>query len=180
MRLGDVLMAEIAGDVLGADDFEDQDDWADDVIALFGSQRAAARELGVPRSTLRGWLAGRTPKRGTSWMAGNLADRNRRQAVADRADAVRAANADSIRIHGTVRYRGGGTMKGAENRDAPVGLYLDEGVIDALIDAAQAGAGPDELAAIFHEHINDNGWFAQTFDPNGPAYWDIDWIEGLS
>lgn len=181
--LGEALFAMLAGEageLEEVEEFEDEDEWREQVIDMFGSVARAARELNVPRSTLRGWLAGRTPKRGRSWFSGEL----RRSAAArfldpDRAARLRGANLDNLHIHGTYRYAGGAAMKGAENRDVPIGTYLREDTLDALIDAYLAGATGDELAEIFAEHITDGGFYADTFSGRDGGHWDIDFIEGL-
>lgn len=177
--LGELLLAELVGDDFDEDAYEDPEDWRENVIDLYGSVSAASRALSVPRSTLRGWLAGRTPKRGSSWLSGQLSRRARAREVSTWADRIRMTDHTSIRIHGTYRYAGGQSMKGAEDRDVPIGEYLGPGVIDALVEAAENGAGPDELAEVFADYITDGGFYADTFSGRDGGHWDIDYIDGF-
>lgn len=174
--IGTVLFQALGGGPEEVDDYDDPDSWRDDVIEIFGSVSKAARELGVPRSTLRGWLAGREPKRGADWFSGRLLRAARPTAVADR---IRDLPATGVRIHGTFRYDGGGSMKGAEDRDVPIGEYLAPYVLADLADAYVEGAGPEQLAEIFADNIIDGGFYSQTFSGDAGGEWVIDYIDGL-
>lgn len=150
-----------------------------------GSLAAFAREAGVSASTMRGWASGRKPRSSQS----GLVDTMRAEA---RADALGAGNFDNISaltIVGKYGYRdkdGGhftaSNSRGAADRDRTVQLgdYLQPSTGPRLVQAYLAGAGPERLGQIFADGINDNGFYARTFDPDNADGdgWDIDAITG--
>jgi hypothetical protein len=172
MDLGHAIFRELGGAQGQREtviDLTDALDWL--VQQAGGNVSRAAREMGVPRRTLRRWLAGAEPRE------------ERAEAITEAArEAQRESFGDigGLRVEATFWYAGGGTMKDAENRDIPLGDYLDDWVSDSLIDAYLDGAGPDELGEILASGINDvNGWYAANFDPTNPdGQWDVHTISG--
>lgn len=161
------------------DDYLDQSSWRDVVLDLYdGNVSATARDLGVPRSTLRGWLAGRTPKRGREWVAERFSRRAKSEIAKVRAPRILAMSWDSVTFHGTFRYEDGGSMRGAEERHIPIGRYVNPAVNEALIAAAERGAGPEDLQRVFADHITDNGFYEQTIRGDW-GDWDITEVTGL-
>lgn len=148
--------------------------------AAGGVASRAAGLAGVPPSTFRGWLHGRQPKAERAGQMFTAALRAQRRARLPKGRERRLRNSDmsGVTVMGTFRYAGGGSMRGAEDREVDLGSYMDN-VADDLVDAFLDGASTDELAAIFHEGINDGGFYEQTFDPGNPdGGWDIDDISG--
>lgn len=143
------------------------------------SVSAAARELGVPRRTLRGWLEGRQPRGGGGWLVDEARREQRRERLSPaRERKLRAPGAlDDVKIVGGLTY--GSTPD--PDRDYDVGSWLDE-VQNDIIDAYLDGASTDELAEIFHEGINDGGFYADVLDPGdygtSQLHVDITDIEG--
>lgn len=155
----------------------------DTLARAHGSLSAAARALNVPRTTMRGWRAGRRPKGGWADTLAILAsDEDRRTRLTeDREARLRAGGGGHIRIQGTYMYAGGGHMKGAEDRDLDIGTWLHDDTLDRLIDVYLAGGDEDELANTFAYSITDGDFYANTFNPqNDHGYWEIDSIEGLN
>lgn len=177
MRLGDALMEALGGE---GDEYDSPRDAAAELVEHYGSVAGAARALDVPRRTLRGWLAGKTPRGGGGWL-GDIAREFDRAGRLDEDDQDRIRSADSeIEVTGTFRYNGGGSMKGAEDRTISLGTYLAPGTMSRVLDLYLGGADADDLARAFHDGINDQGFYADTFDPdNSDGYWDVDSIGGL-
>lgn len=179
MRLGRALFEHMAGAELDdePDDFADALDWF--VDEHDGNVSAAARSAGVSRTTFRRWLAGGSTSAGrsSSILAGARA-------------GFRVSGLDvsgdlsGLRITATLFYAGGGVVKGSEDRDLPIGDYLDAWVGDALIEAYLDGAGPDELERLFAAGVNDNGGFYESTFAGGGLHsdmvWDVAAIEGWS
>jgi len=138
-----------------------------------------ARDLGVSRSTLRGWRDGRTPRTDRRWIVTEAEQHQRRERLdRDRERHLRRPWAlDGLQVTATYHYARGGSMKGTEQRTLPLGDYMND-VADELVDAYLDGASPAELAEIFTDGINDHGWYAQTFSEDGDGAWDIHGMEG--
>lgn len=146
--------------------------------AAYGSDRAAARAMDVPASTWRGWRKGRTPALGFDWLIETAEQDDRRERLSDELEAElrQPFSTEPLRVRATFNYNAGGSMKGAENRNLPLGGYLND-VGSDLVDAYLAGADADELEAILVDAIADRGFYAQTFSsPEG--MWDIHRLEG--
>jgi hypothetical protein len=138
------------------------------LYARIKSQNRLAEVLGVPRRTLRRWLAGETPSR-------TGPDRVRRETIENSAKAIirrddhaalqaqrrsrltpakerKARGAQAIEVKGTLRYDGDKRtikfMVGASDG-------LDSGVPDAIVDAFLDGASADDGA-----HVQNEGLFA--------------------
>jgi hypothetical protein len=172
VALGDALYAEItAGGYTNQDDGEDQDYGLTDALADLGRGRSTAelaRELGVPRTTLRRWMAGATPKRDVGPIIAVGQTIRRAEDVAGREDQLR----DNI---GNVVVRGWITVsKDVSRRDVRAqNLQLNDSTGDQLIDAFLNGATPARLAAIFTRNVgdkfyrrvlNDGSWNVLTVD----------------
>lgn len=171
--LGHALLDLMGGGQVGEADYYDPPGAVDVLVDYYGSLSAAARELGIPRRTMRGWAEGRTPRGGGGWLSELAAQLER--------DMYGAPDIDDgdVEISGTFRYAGGGSMKGAEDRTVNIGDYLSPGTMANVRAAYLAGADGPQLAEIFHAGINDNGFYADTFDPANPSGgWDIDIIGG--
>lgn len=167
--LGEALMDALGGDVgPGAGVSPRTAAWG--LVGALGGVSQAARELGVPRSTFRRWLAGSTPKGGGEWIAEAARD-----AWRDRAEGPGSLTEADFRVTGTYDYASGGSMKGCEDRDIPLGTYMRPGTLDAVVEAYRAGADAEELGEIAADGINDrNGFYRDTFDPANPrGSWDI-------
>lgn len=136
-----------------------------DALAYFGrlaggSVRAMATLMGVPRRTLRDWMAGATPSAA------------RRKAVADsarlsarrerlrpgRENRLRASDSSDVTIVAVYNYDGG------DARTVRIGDYLDPDTINQVVDAYLDGASPDELRTGFASNIQDpTGFYERTF-----------------
>lgn len=179
MRLGQALMSALGG----AETVWTPSAAVDTLARAHGSLSAAARALDVPRTTMRGWRAGRRPKGGWADTLAILAgDEDRRDRMTEAHEQqLRDAGPGEIRIRGTYFYAGGGSMKGAEDRDLDIGTWLADDTLDRLIDLYLNGADADELENAFAYSIRDGGFYAATFDPQNPeGYWEIDSIGGLN
>lgn len=152
---------------------------AEGLVGLFGGVSQAAREMGVPRSTFRRWLAGSTPKGPNAGQLEEFARDEWRTAQADNDRWTHGIG--ELRVVGTFDYAAGGSMKGAERRDIPLGQYMDAGALDRLVDAYRDGADAEELGEIAADAINDPaGFYRSTFDPDNPrGHWDIERITGI-
>ena len=163
MRLGDALMAAFGG--AGPSDYVPQGAAAE-LVEHYGSVAGAARALDVPRRTFRGWLAGRSPRGGGGWLGDVAREFWRAEHLSESVSA-------SVPATGT-----GNTMKGTEHRRISIGGYLAPGTVDRVRDLYLGGGDADELARTFHSGITDQGFYADTFDPdNDMGYWDIEWID---
>lgn len=150
------------------------------LIAAGGVAARAARLVGVPASTFRGWIRGRQPKaeRAGAFVAAAQRQQRRDRLPRGRERRLRRNRLDGVRVTGTYLYAAGGPAAYATDRDIGLGRYLDD-VTDELLDAYLDGAEPSQLGEILAEAINDRGFYEQTFDPDNPAGgWDISSFEG--
>lgn len=142
------------------------------------SVSAAARDLGVARSTLRGWIAGRTPRGGRRQDIVDRASREQRRARLPRRreQRMRDNGLSGLTVIARYQYDSGPV----ENfREVDLGQYLAD-VADQLLDAYLDGAPVEDLAEIFHEAIHDSPFYEKTFDPtlDDEIGWDIRDIRG--
>ncbi len=137
------------------------------------STAAMARSLGVPRSTLRRWLAGTsTPRshRQDSIVNAIRSAQRRLRLTPGRERRLRRAETGEIKMVARYRYDPPNLW-----RTVDIGRYLDPAMRKELVDSYLAGGTADDFHAIFHDNILDAGFYAQTFDPdigygNG---WDV-------
>lgn len=143
----------------------------------YASVSAMARDLDVPRSTLRGWLAGRTPRGGGvagireealfRWRSDSL---NPQRAHAMRQDW----SADSLVVVAAYQYDAKAKQQEAV-REVRLGEYLAD-IGESLVDAFLDGASPDELEGIVVDAISDHGFYAETF---ASGHWDVEAVNWL-
>lgn len=179
MQLGEALFAAMAGQPAG----NEPASFSDALAYLsqdYGSTSAMARDLGVARSTLRGWLGGRAPRSAPPGIQEQATFQWRSEQLGGRRKAAMRADwsSDSISIIGTYSYdRGKGphTRPADEGREIKLGEYLNDCGED-LVDAFLDGAGPNELEEILVDAINDHGFYAETF-ANGE--WDVEAVNWI-
>lgn len=152
-------------------------DWLLD--AAGGKAAGAARMIGVPASTFRGWMRGREPRadRAGGVFAAALRAQRRARLPRGREHRMRRANAlAGVKIVGGLHY---GSGEPEPDRDVALGSYLDE-VQGAVLDAYLDGAPLQELAEIFHDGINGAQFYEDTFDPDpdNPMGWEIYDLDG--
>lgn len=136
-----------------------------DQVRDSGSQAQAARDMGIPRSTLRRWLKGGRPAKPARVLAGRmLAQRQtERRRVGDLLDSEPPGN---IRMVGAINY---GTSPEPE-RDVNLGAYLPWTFKDDVLKVIAAGGGPEELQKLLIESLTDD-FYAQSI---ADGWWDID------
>ena len=165
MALGDALYAELSG---GGYTSEDDDDYTlQDALEDLGrgqSVRSLAAELGVPRSTLRGWLAGATPKMNVAPLLDVARSIRRAEQLAGNGGPGFLDAADFM-VGGWIQ------ISSEKPRYATVPaskLDLDPDLGERLTDAYLAGAGPERLAHVFTKGVGDkfyrNALRANKFD----------------
>lgn len=178
--LGEALLAALGGDV-GPSAVASPRVAAQGLVGVFGGVSQAARELGVPRSTFRGWLAGRQPSAGMAGQLEEFAREEWRQAQADNDQWTHGpADISQLRVVGTYDYAAGKGRRSDENRDIPLGQYMDASALAELRQAYADGADAEELHEIAWSAINDGGFYSKTFDPDGHAgEWDVQSITGI-
>lgn len=178
--IGEAVMAAIAGGPVR--DVATVSGGVQAWISEYGSLRAAARQMGVAPSTLRGWRDGRTPRGGIgSWLieSGRAIKRAAQLDPAREARMRQDWSLDRLKVTATYHYASGGTMRHgrSDERVLDLGPYMAD-VGEQLVDAYLDGASADELGDIFVGGIGDNGWYAQTFREEGDGAWDILTWEG--
>jgi hypothetical protein len=122
--------------------------------AAGGSVSAAARLMGVPRRTARDWYAGkglgpRSAERRRHVAESATVSSRRQRLAAGREGRLRGGDQYDIVVKGVYNYDGG------EERDVRIGPYLDDGTLDAVVDAYLDGADAAELRQLFADHITD-------------------------
>jgi hypothetical protein len=130
------------------------------IVAGAGSVSGAARLLDVPRSTVRGWIAGRRPK-------GNAAAVVVQTAVGmERRDRLRPGRERRLAAQGRVTFEGQqkGRPGGRTVTLSEDGLYLRGGTIRAVIDAFLSGAPIAALGVALHRGITDD-FYRAMFHP---------------
>lgn len=176
MTPGEAIYREITG---GRSPRTEITGWRDGLAWLrgqAGSTSALARELGVNRSTLRGWLDGRTPRGDRAGMVARAALRAQRRArlPKGREKRLRAPGSLSdVKMVGSLNY---GTEPEPE-RDLNIGDYLAD-IQNDLVDAYLDGASTDELADILAGGIEDADFYADTLSSDGSMDWDITSMDG--
>lgn len=152
MSLGDALYAELSA---GGYTYDDDEELAlgDALDELGRGQSVAqlARELGVPRSTLRGWYAGAKPKRDVGGILSVARTMRRAADLQGREDELRD-NIMGVSITGWL------VVSSDPPRRATVPanrLDLDPDIADDIIEAYLSGAGPGRLAALFTRGVGD-------------------------
>lgn len=153
MSLGDALYAELsAGGYTYEED--DEDYTLADALQDLGrgqSVRSLAAELGVARSTLRGWLAGAVPKRDVGPLMDVARNIRRAEDIEDRRDELLAGFMD-LDLDGWIQIS---SEKPRRSTVPASRLDIDESVADDLIDAYLGGAGPGRLQQIFARAVGD-------------------------
>lgn len=180
MDLGSAVYEAMAGGAAGGEPagFRDALNYlADGAI----STSALARDLGVARSTLRGWLGGRTPRgaRGDRIVEGAQLEWRRDVLSSSRERQMRSDwSTDSLVVVGTYTYDGkAGPRSADEDREVALGEYLND-VGENLVDAFLDGATPQELGDIVADAINDHGFYADSFG-GGSGSWDVSEVRWL-
>jgi transcriptional regulator with XRE-family HTH domain len=159
VALGDALYAEItAGGYTNQDD-DDQAYGLTDALADLGRGRSTAelaRELGVPRTTLRRWIAGATPKRDVNPIIEVARTVRRAEAVAEREDDLRAGMS-GVTVTGWLTV-----SKDVSRRTVNAQtLQLDPHLGDRLMDAYLNGAGPAKLRQVFIAGVGEPWYRSQ-------------------
>jgi len=149
-----------------------------DALAYFrrlagGSVRAMSTLMGVPRRTLRDWLAGATPR-----------DASKRRAIAQ--SATLSARRDRLKPGRESRLRGNDVedviivarynySDDEDEREVEIGRYLDADTIDHLVDSYLNGTSPADLRLEFADKItgDETGFYTRTFA--NPASSDDGW-----
>src|SRR4029434_7481339 len=112
-----------------------------------GVASAAARLIGVPASTFRGWLRGRQPKDPGALVDATQRAQRRQRLPRGRERRMRRPGALSgLVLLGAYKY------DGPQRRRAEIGRYLDE-VQDELLDAYLEGSPEEDLASVLTEAI---------------------------
>lgn len=148
------------------------------VKAAGGNVSAAARLAGVPRRSMRDWLSGKsTPgmeRRRALRDSARFSER-RSRLTPRRESRLRGRSSDGIVIKGRYNYD---ALDGLyDNRNVTIGPYMDDGVIERLVDAYLSGSGPTEMRQIFAEHVNDpSGFYSRTMalPPTDDHGWTVE------
>lgn len=172
MSLGDELY-QILGEsssYVEEEDFELVD--ALDELREEGQSTAAfARELGVPRTTLRRWLAGGKPRINVTPIV-NVARSIRRVRVLDeRETSLRAGWPRSLFGRVKVSKRSSARTVSAQQ------LQLNHQVGDRLVTAFLNGAGPNRLGMIFVRSVGDD-WYRGALLGRAGTFFDVDNVDG--
>src|SRR5262245_39446083 len=137
-----------------------------------GSVSSLGRLLGVPRSTLRGWLAGAHARRDTSEIEEFGRYEQRREVLSrHRERRLRHAPASGIKVRGTYNY------PGERPRMIDLGRWMDDR-LERVVDAYLDGASPAELGREFAGLINDGGFYEREFGDEPDYGFDVDFISG--
>lgn len=141
-----------------------------------GSVSALARETGIPRSTLRGWAAGRSP-RGSAGRA--FTDTMRGEARADALAEGGFSDVSGLTITGRYTYSGRRGKGDDRDRVVQLGDYLTRSTGDRLVEAYLDGADAEELQEILSDGLNDD-FYRETFHPGADSNhtWDVHSISG--
>lgn len=155
-------------------------------VNAMGGKAQAARQLDVPRRTLRNWLAGTMPPPERKARITSLVVRAQRRGRLDAKREARLRNAKTIRIEGKDRYNGedrkvtfqigesGSTGIAADVMDRLINSYLAGG--EALDNPSESsdlfGGGGRGLAAIIADSISDD-WYREFFQATDPD-WGVD------
>jgi len=137
------LIAGITTDLCGTD----TTDLPALVRALGGNVSAAARAVGVPRSTLRGWLAGRTPKR---------ANRAITAAARGALTVIHRPGHYAAAYNGTKTLRISGTItksRDSRSRTINVGQYIPQSLMKRIL-TTWAGAKDNTADTLLNNAID--------------------------
>lgn len=177
MDLGEVIYREITN---GRSPHTEVTSWSDAlelIVGEAGSGRAAARELGIAETTLRGWRHGRTPRDGGDFVLDAALKMQRRARLRPGREArLRKPGAlGEAKLVGRLSYDGAPEP----DRDVGIGDYLSE-VQNDLVDAYLDGASLDELAEIFVDGIEGATFYEETMGAGGAGHmeWDFDSLDG--
>lgn len=136
-----------------------------------GNVSGAARLAGVPRRTMRDWLAGKglgprsQARRDGVKKSAQLSARRDRLGARKEA-RIRDKDPGECTLKATYNYDGG------DPRNVLIGHYLTHDAYDQLGDAYLDGADPDDLRELFADMITDAPFYAETMrnpqtDPHG-------------
>lgn len=141
----------------------------------YGSMSEFAREVGIPRTTLRRWAAG-----GKSGARGQSLLESMREEAGASVDEL--ADMGDVELIGKYGYRSAGGFVASDTmtRTVRIGDYLQPSTGERLVDAFNHGADAEQLHKIFADGINDGGFYARTMQPDSPTYdaWEIDALDG--
>ena len=131
------------------------------VKAASGNVSAAARLAGVPRRTMRDWVAGKptSDERRAQIVASAQMSERRARLAPGREKRLRALDGPgATSLVGTYNYGDG------DEREVLIGPYLDEGTIPDMLDAYLSGASPEDLRERFADHITNDptGFYPRT------------------
>lgn len=147
-----------------------------------GNPSAAARLAGVPRWTMRDWLAGKglgprsAARRDALVESARLSERRARLGPKKEA-RIRAAGGGAIydiQVTGSYNYDGASSTRPA----ITISDYMESDAGEQLVDAYLSGAGPDELRTLFANLIVDAPFYAETMGlpPGSEHGW---WVTDL-
>lgn len=177
MDLGEAIYREITGGRSPHTELRGWSDALEFIVGQAGSGRAAARELGIAETTLRGWRHGRTPRDGGDYVLDAARRMQRRARLRPGREArLRQPGAlDDAKLVGRLSYDGAPEP----DRDVMIGDYMAD-VQNDIIDAYLEGASLDELGEIFLEGITGADFYSETMGPDGGDHmsWDFDSLDG--
>lgn len=137
------------------------------VRAAGGNVSAAARMAGVPRRSMRDWVAGvsrpKGPRAAALIQTAKVSER-RARLKPGREARLRNGTPANITLVGTYNYDGGNP------RTVLIGNYMDDDALDELVDAYLSGADAGELREVFADQItNDPSGFYERTMRRGPG-----------
>lgn len=144
------------------------------VKAAQGNVSAAARLAGVPRRSMRDWLAGisrpKGPREADLIRSAQLSERRARLRPG-RETRLRNGTVGNVTVVGIYNYDGGNP------RTCHVGKFMEPDAVDQLVDAYLAGADEEQLREVFADQITQDptGFYAQTMarGPNDDHGWTV-------
>ena len=144
------------------------------VKAAGGNVSAAARLAGVPRRSMRDWLAGTStpgPERRAHVAATAQLSERRARLAPGREKRIRALDGPgATSLVGTYNYDG-------DEREVLIGPYLDDTTIPDMLDAYLSGASPEDLRERFAGHITNDptGFYPRTLarPPSDDHGWTV-------
>lgn len=143
-----------------------------------GNVSAAARAAGVPRRTMRDWLAGKGGKtaRAGDMVAAARAGERRERLRPGREKRLRRVDPGGMVVRGKYNYDG----KNAPDRAASVGRFAQPNLINDVLDVFLAGGSLEQIRDAFAGNINDpSGFYSTTLglSHENDHGWSVDEID---